>query len=190
MPKKDYSDLVVPEAGMLEDLNAEIRGSILTRTIDLEYAVDRIVAWHYCGTATDDWQRFIEVFLSRMQFDRKLDALMDLQGTYPQQFGDARQLKIDITDIKRKRDLIAHRMLDRSKMPSDWKQGQIRLVTYGTGPRVAETLTLKAVRKMEESCERLQQVLLMIEFEIHARNPQPPAVSVRRISQSWDLVPP
>ncbi|GEM_PF-4704014 len=145
--------------GQMLALQREIRGEILGGAIQVERALDLILANHFCEPQGERWWQLYSLVLASggVSFRRKKEIVIELLGTaYPGLLEQHPRVKAGLERIVKKRNEIAH---SESGMSAGFGTGQppdhINLILYRNGGRVIKRLTLADARQEQQATTAL-----------------------------------
>ena len=151
-------------------LQRDIRGGILNVSIQVERALDLIIANHFCPHQSERWWQLYTMVLAsgELTFARKERLVLEiLRDSYHHLLEERPNLKATLKKIRENRNLIAHTEVGMTEgFGSGKSPDHLNLIIYRKGNRSVRKLTLRQAESMEKEATKLFLELADIASEI------------------------
>jgi hypothetical protein len=140
-----------------------IRGDFLAEMIDLEAHIDRAIVFFF---APDEWHLFIDVFIEKMGFAGKVDALRKMLRKVDAYSETNKGLCNEIDELRVERNKFAHMAFEfvgNSYMSEGGNYELYRKERLDPGPRVEDVIHLSDLRSMVRRAHEAERQMLLLE---------------------------
>jgi hypothetical protein len=140
-----------------------IRGDFLAGMIDLEAHIDRAIVFFF---APDEWHLFIDVFIEKMGFAGKVDALRKMLRKVDAYDETNKGLCNEIDELRVERNKFAHMAFEfvgNSYRREGGNYELYRKERLDPGPRVEDLIHLSDLRSMVRRAHDAERHMLLLE---------------------------
>ena len=145
--------------GQMLALQRQIRGGILNAAIQVERALDLIIADHFCQPRSERWWQLYNLVLAsgNLTFQRKEEIVLELlRNCYPGELKKYPAIKYELEQVRKNRNTVAH---SETGMSQGFATGNppdhITLVGYRGGKQTFRKLTLDEAARMEKEAQQV-----------------------------------